>query len=325
MRLLVCEFITGGGLLNEPLPQSLAREGELMLTALLADLTAADVVEHIDILRDPRLAPINHDKVTCLPVNLDFMRTFAGCCDSVDAVLPIAPESGRALLRLTRLVEDKNRQLLSSRSTAVTLAGSKRQTIDTLSQQDLAVIPAYSLQQARDSHHHDWVIKPDDGVGGAGCRLLHALPQRLTQNELLQPYVEGRAASLTLLCNAGQARLVAVNEQYIDLDEQGCQLRGVYVNGMLSQLDEQQLKELQTLASAVAVAIPDLWGWVGVDFIYDESGARILEINPRLTTAYCGLHDSLQQNPAAWLLELAATGTMPDINLNRVRPVEVLP
>lgn len=324
MRLLVCEFITGGGLLNEPLPPSLAHEGELMLTSLLADLTACDVIEHIDILRDSRLATISQDKVTCLPVNLDFIRTFAGCCDSVDAVLPIAPETGRALLRLTQLVEEKNRQLLSSHSTAVTLAGSKRQTIDRLSRQGLAVIPAYGLQQAHDSRYRNWVIKPDDGIGGEGCHLLNALPQRLADNELLQPHVEGRAASLTLLCSTGQARLIAVNEQYIELDEQGCRLRGVHVNGLLPQLSEQQLNELQALASAIAAAIPGLWGWVGVDFIYNESGAQLIEINPRLTTAYSGLRDSLQQNPAVWLLELAATGTLPDIELKQARPVEVL-
>ena len=38
LRLFVCEFVTGGGLAGAPLPASLAREGDMMLRALVKDL-----------------------------------------------------------------------------------------------------------------------------------------------------------------------------------------------------------------------------------------------------------------------------------------------
>ena len=37
MRLLVAEFITGGGLVNHPLPDGLKQEGLLMLKSVLMD------------------------------------------------------------------------------------------------------------------------------------------------------------------------------------------------------------------------------------------------------------------------------------------------
>ena len=40
MRILVHEFVSGGGLAGRPVPASLAREGAAMLTALVADLAA---------------------------------------------------------------------------------------------------------------------------------------------------------------------------------------------------------------------------------------------------------------------------------------------
>ena len=39
MKIFVFEWVSGGGLVAEPLPPSLAREGDMMLHALLDDLT----------------------------------------------------------------------------------------------------------------------------------------------------------------------------------------------------------------------------------------------------------------------------------------------
>ena len=51
MRILVFEYITGGGLLNEVLPEALAKEGDQMLQALAMDLAAID---SIDVVVTPR-------------------------------------------------------------------------------------------------------------------------------------------------------------------------------------------------------------------------------------------------------------------------------
>jgi predicted ATP-grasp superfamily ATP-dependent carboligase len=46
-----------------------------------------------------------------------------------------------------------------------------------------------------------------------------------------------------------------------------------------------------------------LWGYVGVDLVLADAGPIVLEINPRLTTSYCGLRDALGINPAALVLD----------------------
>lgn len=328
MRLLVCEFITGGGLLNAPLPETLAREGELMLRALVNDLADCRVVEHIDVLRDTRLEPISRHGTTCLPVNLDFMQTYIQGCARADAVLPVAPESGGALLQLTRQAEARfgpasARGLLGSDSAAVALAGSKRETIEALQPEGLPVIPVLSLAQAHERADGCWVVKPDDGVAGDNCRKLDELPAQLAAGEILQPHVSGRPASLSLLCADGHARLLAVNEQHLELDARGCRAYGVHVNGLLADQGPADMQVLQRLTAAVAAAMPGLWGFVGVDLIMTGNGPLIVEVNPRVTTAYAGLRESLDVNPAELLLELAHAGELPAVALERARPVEV--
>jgi predicted ATP-grasp superfamily ATP-dependent carboligase len=61
---------------------------------------------------------------------------------------------------------------------------------------------------------------------------------------------------------------------------------------------------LDRLAQQVAAAIPSLWGYVGVDFVLTERGAVVLDVNPRLTAAYAGLHASIGRNPAGLVIEL---------------------
>lgn len=61
---------------------------------------------------------------------------------------------------------------------------------------------------------------------------------------------------------------------------------------------------LARLAQQVAAAIPSLWGYVGVDFVLTANGAMVLDVNPRLTAAYAGLHASIGCNPAGLVLDL---------------------
>jgi predicted ATP-grasp superfamily ATP-dependent carboligase len=63
------------------------------------------------------------------------------------------------------------------------------------------------------------------------------------------------------------------------------------------------------LAGRLAATIPGLWGYVGVDLVLTREGPVILEINPRLTTSYCGLGRALGINTAAMVLSLLGRDT----------------
>ena len=56
------------------------------------------------------------------------------------------------------------------------------------------------------------------------------------------------------------------------------------------------------LGGAIAAAIPGLAGYVGVDFVLTPAGPVVLEVNPRLTSSYCGLSRALGRNVAAEIL-----------------------
>jgi predicted ATP-grasp superfamily ATP-dependent carboligase len=56
--------------------------------------------------------------------------------------------------------------------------------------------------------------------------------------------------------------------------------------------------------------VPGLRGYVGVDVMLSDAGAVVIEINPRLTTAYLGIRQAVRENVAELALA-ACAGVLP--------------
>jgi predicted ATP-grasp superfamily ATP-dependent carboligase len=117
---------------------------------------------------------------------------------------------------------------------------------------------------------------------------------------LAQPYQQGIAASISMLCRNGKAWLLSCNRQHIECDGNQFKLRGVTVHGM-----QAYWQRFETIARKIAQMLPDALGYIGVDVIVDTASNKIyvLEINPRLTTSYVGLREALNANPAKLILD----------------------
>jgi predicted ATP-grasp superfamily ATP-dependent carboligase len=255
----------------------------------------------------------------------------------VDAVWPIAPETGGALSRLSELVDAAGRTLIGSRPPAVSLTASKCRTVERLSHTPHPTLPLEgggktpsgslpsplegqgrvggvptmrAAEAARDGlpdSANGWVVKPDDGAGAEATRLFRDaddLRQWLaassdTDNLVVQPYLPGEAASLSVLCRDGRGWLLSCNRQDVVIENDAFRFRGCVVGGL-----EERRPIYARIAAAVAAAIPDLWGYVGIDLVDRDSGPIILEVNPRLTTSYVGLRAAISINPAQLVLRL---------------------
>jgi len=311
MRLLIFEYITGGGLINEALPLDLATEGDLMLGALVNDLLDLPDIEMV-IPRDFRLAVPkfqgDQSRLSVVEMNRNgvFAQQWRELLDTCDAVWPIAPETNHILMNLCQSVRDAGRILLNSPAVAVARATSKLATAVLLEEKNIPVVPTWALHQARTLSAGPWVLKPDDGVGCENVRIIRELKEleridfdRLDSEWIIQPLIPGDAISLSLLCRQGEARLLSCNRQQVTMIDSGFHLNGCVVNGIrdVSGIFRQ-------LAERIAAALPRLWGYVGVDLIAAANGPLVLEINPRLTTSYVGLRRALGINPAGLVMEL---------------------
>ena len=143
MRILALEFFSGGGLLGQPLPPSLAREGDLMIGTLVGELTAIEGVQVIA-SRDPRLPPLAGCETLYPLPGENPEELFVRGVTAADAVWPTAPESGGALGRLGASVTAAGRTLLGCTPDAVRLAASKLATARALAGRGVPVVPTCS-------------------------------------------------------------------------------------------------------------------------------------------------------------------------------------
>lgn len=327
LKILVFEYISGGGMAAEPLPLSLAREGDLMLGALLRDLSDIPDVR-IRALRDARLeipaeAPAAVEWIR-LNRQDDGAGRFRECIADADAVWPIAPETDGILERLCRWVESAGKGLLSSPPPAVRIAASKLRTIRRLEGFGIPVVPTQVFDPAM-VMGFPVVVKPDDGVGGEGARVLNTPAEwkifgdgNASRNRLVQPWLAGEDLSLSVLFAHGEARLLGCNRQHIFLVEGGPVLRGCGINAV-----RDEAGTFRRLAERIGRAMPELWGYAGIDLMRTGGELFVLEINPRLTTSYAGLRKSTGLNPAALVLESWRSGRLPEFDAFPAEPVEI--
>lgn len=302
-----------------------------MVGALLRDLAGVDDVRIVASL-DSRLAASDLAP-SDLPVRWSVPRdaddvwpSWRRCIADADAVWPIAPETGGRLERLSEMVLAHGRILLGPSVQAIHIASSKTATARILAGRGVPVVPTHPARGPLPEARRGWVAKPDDGAGAGDTRLFHD-PQKMrrwlnedgrTESHVIQPYAEGRAASLSLLVRDGKARLLSCNSQQIAIEDG----RFRYVGGIVGGREEKR-RAFAPIAAAVAGAIPGLWGYIGIDLVETALGPLVVDVNPRLTTSYAGLAAATGCNPARLVLDLLDHGATPFAGPEAVTPVEI--
>jgi predicted ATP-grasp superfamily ATP-dependent carboligase len=297
LKVFAFDYATAGGPMLRRLPQSLRRQGDMLLQALQADLRALPGIELTT------LAPVQ-DAPQTQPA---FGERFEACMEAADAVWPLASESEGLLERLSHEILRADRILLGSAPGAVRVAASKLTVARALADGGVPVAATYSPHAVLPDVAGAWVVKPDDGAGCFDIRLFSDRGAALAwiraaatvEDYVLQPFIAGKLGSLSLLCCDGVARVLSCNLERVAMRNNRFHFLGSTVNG----LDDHD-GALDRLAQQVAAAIPSLWGYVGVDFVLTDHGAVVLDVNPRLTAAYAGLHASIGRNPAGMVIDL---------------------
>jgi predicted ATP-grasp superfamily ATP-dependent carboligase len=314
MRIFLHEYVSGGGLSGKPLPRGMAREGLLMLRAILQDfqtLKGQEIRSTLD-ARLRRLVPTNL-AMTFIDGHR-YEQIFAASLDWADAALLIAPETDGILERLSAEVERAGKHLLGCGSEAVAAAGDKGTAGARFRACGLPTprthVIGFDDEPTRQvtAFGYPVVVKPIDGAGCEGASIIHrpaetaaALRrlQRATRRQtfLVQEYVAGTAASLCCLSDGACVLPLTLNAQYI---RKGSKLS--YRGGTV-HIDHPSRSAAFEMAHDLPRAFPGLKGYFGVDLVLTRSGPVFIELNPRLTTSYVGLRRAYAANLAEAMVQ----------------------
>lgn len=321
MRILAHEYVSGGGLAGRPLPPLMAAQGAAMLEALLADL-AKIPGNAITTTMDPRTRLRVPPAVQVEPLTSSSPDAFLRLVRAADAVWLIAPESEGALARLADQVEAAGRLLLGPSAAAIRQAANKATLPARLARAGVPTPPTRAVRSSDDVARialelgYPIVAKP---ACGAGCEGL-ARASRPTElvsavaaargatghgQIVLQHWIEGTAASVALVGDGRRVVPLALSRQYVRRSAAPAYEGGEtpLVHPRIARAFERAVQACETIAG--------LRGCIGVDMVLTDADAIVIEINPRLTTAYLGVRAALDVNPAAVAFD-ACRGRLPE-------------
>jgi predicted ATP-grasp superfamily ATP-dependent carboligase len=264
-----------------------------------------------------RNVPKSVEAVTLPPGNGALLD---GLLASVDAVWIVAPETGGGLEELAARAERHGARILGSPSDAIRRASDKVRLPALLARGGVAhpetcvVSSEAEARLAAAALGFPVVLKPARGAGSAGVSLIRSqralgaalvAARRVAAGDrlLAQRYIPGVAASVSLLADGRRAVVLAVNGQSLGSP-------AFSYRGGVTPLRHPLADRAATVARRACEAIRGLRGYIGVDVVLSDREAVVIEVNPRLTTAYLGVRAATDENVAGLALE-ACAGRLP--------------
>jgi len=200
---------------------------------------------------------------------------------NVDYVFPIAPDS--ELAEIAEVLNSEGIRCISSDIEAIRAPADKWETYRILKSGGIDT-PNTVLGGSNIMLDYPLIIKDRYGVACEGLQRVDC-QEELTSvdSKVLQEFIQGENASVTLFSDGRKAIPVSLNKQEIEF-RQG---KGHYGGGEVP-LEHSLRDEAFNIAKKAVESIPGLKGCVGVDVLLADK-PYVIEINPRVTTSMIAL------------------------------------
>jgi tyramine---L-glutamate ligase len=340
LKIVIYEYISGGGYAQQPIPAGLLAEGYGMLRSIVADFKAAG--HEVTVLLDDRISklnpPLDADFTVPILYSSEPQKFLSNISRVTDAVYIIAPETGQILQRLVQAIEAKRKICLNCTSESIEKVSNKATLNQHLNAAHITTPKTVILNFKDDMAKTDRTIKQKlaypivlktlDGAGCSGMSIikteesLDAAVAKLQKNStapqfIAQNFINGLPASVSVISNGKKAVAISLNKQQITL-AQPTEI-SQYIGGSVP-LEHPLSAKACSIAERLVESIGGLQGYVGVDVVLSEDTVFVVDVNPRLTTSYVGLHAVADFNVAQALLEAVTAGNLP----NKIQHKEVV-
>lgn len=296
LTIFVYEHLTSGGCFDVPVDSSLMVEGRAMAESLMADFQSLSNVSVVT-MRDDRLPELEIDDVEVQRVTSknEQESAFINLCQTVGRILIIAPESeGVFGDRLETARKLNPIAVMNCSGRALEVGCDKWELAEFCDETKIPHIST-ALWTGQDVDvSYPMVIKPRDG---AGCEEIvvvkdGAIPAEIKSDgsRLVQPMLDGISLS-SAACFSSEGELLLalpLGEQHVSITD-SVKYQGGTIPWQHEMCDEAN-RQATKIWSIFKKELIGLQGYVGIDWLWEEetNTLRMVELNPRLTTAYVG-------------------------------------
>jgi len=220
-----------------------------------------------------------------------------------DKVLILAPEENLILFNLIKSLEDKNINHLNANSNFIYNSTNKLELNKKLKNSKKYLVKTYK-DYSRVFMDNGIVAKPNDGIGAQNLFIfknkfdLEKNKRRLHDFHIFQEYIKGVIIGINIVIKKNKIIILSINEQiYKNSPKNEIYLSRINVGKYNYMLDD-----FKVFVENILSNLNDSFGFIGIDAILTtDKKIMFLEINPRLTTSYIGLRESIGINPFSFL------------------------
>ena len=288
-KVLIYEYFTGGGIINEELcSSSLLSEAKIIVNSVVNEYCKSQEYQVYYFL-DSRLKLDNLGKSIEVKsseqlYDIKLLRTF-------DLILPILPEQNMELYSYCEFLAEQNIETLISSPETIKVLSDKYVFSSFCHKHNIPCIPSYLSSQIN-AIPHDTIIEKDRyGVGCSHVKKISKKDSIKRKKMIYQPYIKGNHFSLCVYYEKKSFKILTLNEQDIVLDNNKIKLRSLKVN-----VKNSHYLELYSILRNIYKSLPGLYAYVGVDLIMTRDKILVVEVNPRLTTSFTGISSTLGIN-----------------------------
>jgi predicted ATP-grasp superfamily ATP-dependent carboligase len=308
LKILVFEAASAGLFKIEKANLSIISEGLTMLSALTKDLIKAGY--KTSVILNKNLIDYFNVKAEVFKVeklNFFFLKRIA---KNHDFTYVIAPETNNML---SKILEELEGLHLNSSIEAVKLTSNKKALAAILKEKGLNTPRIFNQESLKDLNF-PLIVKPCLSSGCEGLKIIKNLKELkqalslLKNNVIIQEFIKGVPASVSLISNGLKVKALSLNRQFIKFNN------SEYLGGFTPFNHKLKFEALKAAEKTVK-AFKGLKGYIGVDLMLSKNGPYIIEVNPRLTVSYAGLSKASKFNLAK-LIIASSLGENAEVKLN---------
>ena len=243
---------------------------------------------------------VNEGNIIYRNVNANANSEILNLFHEFDKALILAPEEDNILYNIIKFLEEKKIPHLNCSSAFIQETHDKQKTSNLIKNK----LPNTELM------HDDYkkINKKDPIVAkiidGLGADMLYIFNDRddlennknfLTKKHIYQKFIKGQVAGVNIFSKDGIFEILSLNEQIYEKKI----TNGIFLKEMRIGAFNDHITDFKNIVQEILKGYTGYNGFFGMDFIISENKEIFfLEINPRLTTSYTFLRESIGFNPA---------------------------
>lgn len=293
-NIIIIEYFTSSPDITQNFHKNIYNEGLKICDSISLNLKQRTKTSNIVVLRNEKFKIPKNSKVLYKRTSekISFLKHLSDFDSKDTNIILISPESNMIAQSIYKLIEKIGFNILISDLFLIKLFSSKKKTIKFLKK---IGIPCVNYIEEIENINCDrkFVLKPEYGAGSENVYLLTKLDElkkllkKVDYPCIVQHFKSGLAGSINILCFKNTIILLSCNKHILKFDKGTVKQIGSLVGGL-----ENYRRDLQSLVDNIGLKIKGLYGFISMDVILVKKIWNIVEVNPRISTTYCGLKNA---------------------------------